>query len=365
MPTRQCNCRFNFILPALKVSGGVKETVKIADELASYGCRVELISMWRGVSEVDSKHYTKFLSEFTASKVKAIYQIFLIFLKFVDYYSFKKKIAEKQSIGNELWVFTHYSTFPLAMLIPENKRLFFVQGKEWQFENKRIFNFFLKKIIFYFYKQGRVLSANKYLTGVLRQEGVQIYAEMPIWADAEFYSKVNQDRIFDFVMVLRRGPVKRLDMYLEFISKCLYSGEKVRLAVISPDKSIIDIVSNTVEHCYLDPTVKQMKSIYGQSKFFIMLSENEGFGLPPLEAMGSGCVPICRDSGGVNAYMIGVLAKNVLSRDLDINEIFEYAISVLNDEKYDELPLFCQKIFYEGLGNVKNRTKMLLGLLMC
>ena len=31
----------------------------------------------------------------------------------------------------------------------------------------------------------------------------------------------------------------------------------------------------------------------------------EGFGLPPLEAMGGGCIPACRDSGGVRNYMHG------------------------------------------------------------
>jgi glycogen synthase len=98
-----------------------------------------------------------------------------------------------------------------------------------------------------------------------------------------------------------------------------------------------------------------MKEIYSKSKIFIHLSDHEGFGLPPLEAMGSGCVPLCRHSGGVIAYMSHFEAHGLLlQKTQSVDDIVYSFNSLLND--VENLKLLSKKateVFTIGLKREK------------
>ncbi|WP_431259098.1 glycosyltransferase [Roseateles chitinivorans] len=75
-----------------------------------------------------------------------------------------------------------------------------------------------------------------------------------------------------------------------------------------------------------------MRDLYARSTCFIHLSEHEGFGLPPLESMGAGCTPVCRDSGGVRAFMRdGPCADLLLPLSMPIEQVLARAEAVVRD----------------------------------
>ena len=43
---------------------------------------------------------------------------------------------------------------------------------------------------------------------------------------------------------------------------------------------------------YINPKDQELSSLYKNCKGFFLLSKSEGFGIPPLESMQNGCIPI-------------------------------------------------------------------------
>jgi glycosyltransferase involved in cell wall biosynthesis len=150
--------------------------------------------------------------------------------------------------------------------------------------------------------------------------------------------------------VLRKGEHKRLDLYLAFIALVRQRGD-FRIAVISPEDDIIESLRGRVAVCLARPSLTEMRAIYARSKCFVHLSDHEGFGLPPLEAMGAGCVPLCRDSGGVRAFMkADKLEPCLFPLTLPIDSIVQIAIErVQNVSRLRACAFQCRDVFRGGL----------------
>ena len=347
---------FSFVLPSLKISGGVKETLRLAEELRELGHAVDFVIMWVSLNETRSvtKKFT-YLSKYRTNVRLALFQIPIITLSFLIFAFFRIKNAKSRN-----WVFTHYTTFPLALIVPRTKRFFFVQDMEWFFLRNKYFSALLKRFILFFYCRGEILTANRYLTLGMQTNGIDVRAELPIWADANFLCKecAVKSRVFDYAMVIRKGDSKRLDLYMEFICISNFQKKNWRFAVITPDQDLADLLQPLVHECLVKPSIGQMQDLYARSKYFLMMSDHEGFGLPPLEAMGSGCVPICRDSGGVRAYMIGKLKRSLLPLNSDIYNIIDYADKLQHRNEWASLSSFAKQVFVEGLNKSNNRAEL-------
>ena len=126
-------------------------------------------------------------------------------------------------------------------------------------------------------------------------------------------------------MLLRSSGIKRLDLYREAL-RLFAERSAVRIAVITPDTDIAQEIPGNLAQVFLRPTDAEMKTLFARSRVFLLLSDVEGFGLPPLEAMGSGCVPVCRDSGGVRCYMHGEFAEMLFALDRPVGQIVDAVI---------------------------------------
>lgn len=258
------------------------------------------------------------------------------------------------------FVFTHYATVPLALLVPRAQRLFFVQDLEWRFVANKVLSGAIRAMLKRIYRTGRIVSANAYLTKALQAEGLPVAHELPIWADRFFAEGPSRTRDTDFAMVLRKGAHKRLDLYLDFIRRCREAGRSV--IVITPEDDIADTVRNQVASCLLRPTAETMRDAYARSRCFIHMSDHEGFGLPPLEAMGAGCVPVCRDSGGVRAFMQAeALDDLLLSSDMPAERVFDTAVALLADPaRLDRLSQVSRTLFTDGLSRCADARRHLV-----
>lgn len=316
------------LLPSLKITGGNIEAIRLIDnqaiDTADLSDKRYIWALWGCFNPIKiSDDKLKILSKWHSNKFYAPFQFIFLLIKFY---------LENNSYKGS-WIFTHYSTLPFSLFIKKNKRFFFVQDLEWKFINNNLFQLCLKKIILYIYSNGNILAANKYIMDALANYGLTVYSNVNIWADINFLEERIFNRTIDAVMVLRNGHYKRLDLYIQFIVKCK-SKNNLTLAVITQEKNIFNEINGSVDFCYYCPSIADMRDIYSRSKTLIHLSDHEGFGLPPLEAMGAGCIPLCRDSGGVRAYMDDLNSHGLLlPKSYDIDKIYHEFEMLLKDSK--------------------------------
>jgi glycosyltransferase involved in cell wall biosynthesis len=245
-------------------------------------------------------------------------------------------------------VTTHYSTLPFGWFAPRLRRYCFLQDEEWLFVPDGMTRRILRSFILFCCASSRVVTSNEYISARISSAGIHPEAEARIWASSLFESKeVSRDRSIDIAMLLRHGSIKRLDLYLQLLHS---AGKKGRqFAVITCEDDIAETASKSAAVCLLRPSDEEMKTLYERSKLFVLLSDREGFGLPPLEAMGSGCVPVCRDSGGIRCYMKGPLKENVIPLDSPVEIVWERLDSLLADPRHlSDLSDMARTIFAEG-----------------
>lgn len=346
------------ILPSLKVSGGTLELLRLADDLANKNRTVRVVSLWRSAHETSTaKRLVQYLSEWRTNANSALLQIPILVGRFSRLVKRIEPVSEQPRIS---WIFSHYATFPMALCVSRDRRWFFVQDMEWRFIRNPVLSRLLKWIILFAYSRGHLISANRYLTSQLTLLGFDVEAEVPIWAHPGFQGSPAEVRDIDVVMMLRKGDAKRLDLYLKLLA--IIESEKWpwRLAVVTPETDIAVNMQDRVTECLLRPSMEQMQKLYSRSKCFVHLSDHEGFGLPPLEAMGSGCVPICRDSGGIRAYMTNDLETLVQSKSLSMAQFAERISDLVNNAaRLSTMSGVAERVFTEGLAQAQQRPKIL------
>jgi glycosyltransferase involved in cell wall biosynthesis len=338
------------VAPAAKVSGGNREALRFGEELAARGGDVSVLWMWKAAHPISSTLHDTHLSAWRPRLSRAIAEFPLLLFRFIR--RVRCAGAAELSRGAR-FVFTHYVTLPLSLAVPPGNRYFLVQDLEWKFVGNPWIAYVLRHTILYCYRRGVLISANPFLTAALRDMRLEVPFELPIWADERFAIESSGPRDIDISMVLRKGAHKRLDLYLSFVQ--LAQERNLKLAVISPDEEIIAAARGSSNLCLLRPSLTEMRALYARSKCFLHLSDHEGFGLPPLEAMGAGCVPICRDSGGVRAFMcVEGLQPLLLPLTVGIGEILHIAEAILNDvPRLAELSRIARDVFDRGIAGTK------------
>lgn len=349
--TERHKAAFLFITPTLKVSGGNLEIVKLARDLADKGHTVRIVAIWAADHSIDTAGIAiEQLSSAPFSRRAVLWQLPLLLLRF-------SQLLGHLRVSNLRIVFTHYATFPLSVSVRQRQRWYFVQDAEWQFVSAGHYRRAIKAFVLFHLRRGRVLTTNSYLTGALQAEGVRKIVETVIWADRVFAGPDRAlQRSYDLVLVLRHGAHKRADLALELIERIGKSHPALRIAAITPDQIFADAVADRVAGCFLRPSRGDMQQVYARTGIFVLLSEHEGFGLPPLEAMGSGCIPLCRDAGGVRAYMVAGLAENIIPLSASIDEVLERILSLLGDsDRLGRLSREATSIFKSGLAAFDRR----------
>lgn len=341
------------VLPSLKISGGIREALRLAEDLNRSERNAEIITMWSSAHSMPTSIKVVALSRFRTNLSCAIFQLPLLMVQF---WRLLLRIKQQYNYNFSHFIFTHYATLPLSFLVPRSTRFFFVQDLEWRFIKNKLLMNFIQVFVLWVYRRGNIISANAYLTSALADLKLTVSIEAPIWADAAFLHESDSARDVDFVMVLRKGAHKRLDLYLSFIEQARVSG-RYRMAVITPEDDIADSVRELVSIVLRRPSLREMRTLYAQSKCFVHLSDHEGFGLPPLEAMGSGCVPLCRDSGGVRAFMKNnILQCNLIPLSINVDVILRQGQSLIDDlSLLRSLSEASRQIFINGVFSANDR----------
>ncbi len=316
------------LLPSLRISGGNKEAIRLAEDLRDRGNAVELVVFWKSDHDLPCPGFrVSYLSQFITNRSLAAVQFPLLLLRFLLFLGQHFSAADRKRIA---LILTHFSTYPFAWAAHRLARYCFIQDAEWMFVKEGGRRSLLRWFILATCRRSRVFTTNGYLETVFEQKGIQQVGRLSIWPNISWLASTrNSTREIDVVMLLRRTHSKRLDLYFEVLNLIKQSG--FAACVLSPDADLLDKAADLAEKTLLRPSQKEFKEIYGRSKIFLLLSETEGFGLPPVEAMGSGCIPLCRDSGGPRCFMTGVLEENLLSLNEDSEQIFKRLQALLSD----------------------------------
>ncbi len=340
-----------FITPSLKITGGNLEIIRLARELSDQGVKTGLIAMWRAPHEADTGALPIIrLSDAIISPRTVVTQL----------PSVARRFRRLMATGVAAVVFSHYVTFALSWLVPRSARWFFVQDTEWLFVHGATKQAVLKRFILSALRSGKVISANRYLSRQMQNNDVPVACEALIWADPLFTSNREAVRDIDVAVMLRRGAHKRADLTLSLIDELVSQSPGVKIAAISPDGTYRAAISPAVQ--YLErASIDDMRSLYERTKIFVLLSDHEGFGLPPLEAMGAGCVPVCRDAGGINSYMTGELSANVVTPEMPIRDISGTVLQLLHDKaRHRDLSKAARATFLQGQKAATERLAALL-----
>lgn len=336
------------VVPSLKITGGTKEIVALAHDIVKAGGSARIVAMWRTRDEVDCGSLSvDHLSQREISPFRVLAGILPVLKSFS---------ALKRRHPGVRWMLSHYVTYALVPFIHRDALWFFVQDLEWTFVPTRL-RWGLRRLILSALARGRVLTANSYLAAALRDEGISDVATIPIWASRAFKGALDLARDIDVVLVLRRGAHKRVDLAQRVLALREQRYPDMRVAIITPnDEFAAALGTVTNQIVLLRPTIDEMRSLYERARVFLLLSEHEGFGLPPLEAMGSGCVPLCRDAGGVRAYMQRELTENVLPLSLEEEDLLGRVHALSRDEtRLARLRGIASQIFDDGLQQVAER----------
>jgi len=360
-PSDPSKSTFIFVVSALKISGGVFEAYRLASELRDSGEDVMLVVMWSSPNEIENTQQIP-IRRLTGWKTRVAIAAFQLPIIVIRFWWQTRRL---KSIGKHpIWIFTHYSTLPLAMLVPKWCRWSFVQDLEWRFLGEGVSAQLLKKFIMAVYRRSHLIAANTGLEFALRRCELKVKGLAPIWADQTFMQIGNKKRDIDILMVLRKGAHKRFDLYLAFISQFVQQVN-IRMVVITTEDKIADQVRPLVSECHVRVNKIEIAALYARTKVFLLLSEHEGFGLPPLEAMGAGCVPVCRDSGGPQSYMLGALRELLLPLTLPLTEVCKIVTTLLGDtvefQRYSEVT---RHIFHEGLAISGKRITKIKNLML-
>ena len=256
------------ILPTLKINGGNREAINFSSNITPSNGICKILVFWLSSNELLGMPNVNYFTKLSTRYFSLLISIPIIMYKFLKF------IIENRNKGN-IFIFTHYSTLIFSLFIPRNRCYFFVQGIEWKFLNVDILSYLLRIIIIQTYKRGKIVTTNRYLSSVMELNNLKVFVEVPIWANASFYSSETLINNIDVAMVLSKPRIKRLDLYFEFIK--LAKSQNLKIAVITSEIEIYDKIVGIVDKILLSPNIQEMKNLYSQSKCFLHLSESEAF----------------------------------------------------------------------------------------
>ena len=234
----------------------------------------------------------------------------------------------------------------------------FVQADDLIILKDRIPNFF-----FYFYKYIYKISfSQKYFVNSFfvknlmkkRYNKQNNYLGI-VHPGSNFKLNINIKKEFFLIYILRKAPWKGKDFFLKIINKNILLDKNV--LIIDVDNLIHEnFSSNFTIIKKIQP--KEIEHYYHKSFFYLSTSENEGFGLPGLEAITCGCMPIMPKHGGHLDY---IKSNNSITYNLKDEQSFNNAIIhaetlIKNKSKIEQFQNECIKI--SNKFNWDNTTRM-------
>ena len=293
-------------MPNKNFSGGNLEIARLENELSILGWDVHVATLFN--SKINNK-----------------------FLAFVNYIKRSMQLLYTIALRKPVVITTHYSTLPIGLLNHWNHSIAYIQDLEWKFSKPGIFSALLKLFILLAirFHDSIVITSDKLFDSLLRHSryfglanyiqnkptftfppGDLVFLRSALLESISHYPQ--SPREYDLCMILRKGHHKCAHLYANTVDYLdALCAKRLRIAVVDPSniRTLANFRNNydTIDVDFFDLLSQPvLHGVMSNSLIFIGLSNHEGFGLTPMEAVCFGCIPFIRENIGTNYYMSGL-----------------------------------------------------------
>ena len=185
-----------------------------------------------------------------------------------------------------------------------------------------------------------------------------------------FYYKTNYDNTtYDIITIGKHCICDRKNLRLQ---REVFLKLNFRYCVISD--ALMPKRPNLTQFNFGSITDEQKARLLSKSKFLLWTSFAEGFGMPVLEAMAVGCVPIYTDVPAHNEFAIGIPIKpedkiksccygvriiKYVINEKEVEEAVKYALG-MKKEEWENLSIRCMEKATEMWNNFTSKIDLLL-----
>lgn len=278
-------------IPLINLSshGGVRILVELANTFSRAGWRVEVLHPPRRNNTVYQLDEAVVVREI-GIKIGIKLLDYVVFLLLLPFY-----LRGGVTVAN---FFVTYLPSRLGTFIWGTPLLYFVQGIEFWYGG--IFDYICKLS----YRSDRIIAANPYIRDDLKGRGYKVLDTIHIGPSEAFYQSAatSSSKAYQLMVMPRLEPWKRMDRFQE-ISEILGEIPKSSILCVGQDEEILTHLAKRGFTTCKPKNDTELLACYDQSQIFLLTSDREGFGLPPLEAMARGVPVVSFKCGGPDLYI--------------------------------------------------------------
>jgi len=312
--------RVNILLTGIYRSGGMKVILKYAGELALKGHDVVLYK------QVIPYNYMKGKTSLAVLKLYLIKTI-AFFKKKKENLPFPELKVPVKSVllardlfirKAEVTIATEWVTAYSLNSLSDDKgaKVYFIQGYEtWKSNTAKVFESYtlkLKRItISNYLKQLLINCHNADSTVIMNGLDFEIFYN-------EYERKAGDIVNIGFIYSIQKQ--KNTKSTISIIEKLRQFHPNINILSFGLDKPLLpDYIRYTA-----DPSPEELRRLYSEMDIFIFLSEQEGFALPPAEAMACRCAVITTATGAVTDYSRHMHSAIHIKNVIGMEEIYNH-----------------------------------------
>lgn len=294
MKRRDLSKRVRIPLINLSSHGGVRILVELANTFARAGWDTEiLIPPGRNSSVYRLEPAVEVREVGPSTGLKHLdYALFLTFLPL--------RLRGGLVIAN---FFVTYYPCLLGAFLGGGKLLYFVQDIESKYAGLagRLLNLVCEAT----YRSRRMVAANDHLKAALEAKGRRVHETIHIGPTEPFFTmaKGPEERLYDLMYMPRHEAWKRMDRF-DAICDELREIPRSRILCVGQDDAILDRLARKGFDTFKPKGDAELVGCFDRAKIFLLTSDREGFGLPPLEAMARGVPVVSFRCGGPDLYIL-------------------------------------------------------------
>ncbi|MBT4121968.1 glycosyltransferase family 4 protein [bacterium] len=306
--------RINFLLPHLKISGGVRIILMYAHFLAERGYKVKVIVknsrfLTRNISNL-ILHKPKWFKEFKGRIIKV------------------KEISDKYIPESDVIIASAWNNVNDINKL-KGKKIHFIQHDERLYhgnkeEVEKVFNLPFKKIV-----------VSTWLKGIVKNDFNQDSELLLNPIDLNQFHKVKSKRDLNKVRILllhHDYDWKGSKVGIKIVNDLKNNYPHIELVLFGVRKKDIDI---PCDEYHYNLSQSKLKDLYSSCNIFLCPSWDEGSGLPSMEAMACKCALVTYDNGGSRDYAFENKTAMVASRK-DQNDLRDKLELLVKDKDLRE-----------------------------
>lgn len=294
MSRRELSKRVRIPLINLSSHGGVRILVELANTFACAGWDTEILippGRNSSVYRLEPEVVVRQVGPSTGLK-HLDYSLFLAFLPL--------RLRGGLVIAN---FFVTYYPCLLGAFLGGGKLLYFVQDIESKYAG--LVGKLLNSVCEATYRSRWIVAANDHLKAALEAKGRRVHETIHIGPTDPFFTmpKEPQGMLYDLMYMPRHEAWKRMDRF-EAICDELLEIPRSRILCVGQNVVILEGLAQRGFATCRPKDDAELVRCFDQAKVFLLTSDREGFGLPPLEAMARGVPVVSFRCGGPDLYIL-------------------------------------------------------------